>query len=83
MIGLGHFYALFQSVSVQCNDTTAPGPGVTSYVYGANSSLDSPSISFSNASTMLNGASSLSGVNGMHGALVAGVLALTLLAHLF
>ncbi|KAG8216933.1 glycoside hydrolase family 16 protein [Butyriboletus roseoflavus] len=79
----GHFYALFQSVSVQCNDTTAPGPGITSYVYGPNSTLDTPSIAFSNASTLLNGASSFSGGNGMHCVLVAGVLVITLLAHLF
>jgi len=79
----GHFYALFQSVSVQCNDPTPPNSSVTSYVYGANTTLDTPSIAFSNASTMVNGASSLSGVNGMHGVLAAGVLAVALLTHLF
>ncbi|KIJ62177.1 glycoside hydrolase family 16 protein [Hydnomerulius pinastri MD-312] len=79
----GHFYALFQSVSVQCNDPTPANASVTSYVYGTNTTLDTPSIAFSNVSTMLNGASALSGVNGMHGVLAAGVLAFTLLAHLF
>lgn len=79
----GHFYALFESVTVQCNDTTAPGAGVTSYVYGPNSTTDTPSIAFSNASTLINGASSLSNVNGMHGLFVAGVLIATLVAHLF
>lgn len=79
----GHFYALYQSVSVECNDTIAPGPGITSYVYGPNSTLDTPSIAFSNASTLINGASSLSSINSMHGVLVAGVLTITLLAHLF
>ncbi|KAF8556833.1 glycoside hydrolase family 16 protein [Imleria badia] len=82
-VSAGHFYALYQSVTVQCNDTTAPGAGVTSYVYGTNSSLDTPSVAFSNASTLINGASSLSNVNGMHGVLVAGVLTITLLAHFF
>ena len=82
MIGSGHFYALFQSVSVQCNDPTTPDPDVTSYVYGSNATLDTPSISFSNAST-INSARALSGANGIHGVLVAGVLALALLAHLF
>ena len=80
---IGHFYALFESVTVECYDPTTPGPGITSYVYGTNSSLDTPSIAFSNASTMINGASSVTGVNGIHGILIAGVLVTTLLAHLF
>jgi len=81
-VSAGHFYALYQSVSVECNDTTAPGPGITSYVYGPNSTLNTPTIAFSNASTLINGASSLSDVNGIHGVLVAGVLAFTLFARL-
>lgn len=59
----GHFYALFQSVSVQCNDPTTPSASDTSYMYGANSSLDTPSIAFSNASTMINGAPALIGMS--------------------
>jgi beta-glucanase (GH16 family) len=82
-VSAGHFYALFESVTVECYDPTTPGPGITSYVYGTNSSLDTPSIAFSNASTMINGASSVTGVNGIHGILIAGVLVTTLLAHLF
>jgi len=82
-VSAGHFYALFQSVTVQCNDTTTPGAGITSYVYGTNSSLDTPSIAFSNASTLINGASSLSDLNSMHGMLVAGLFVGALLAHLF
>jgi hypothetical protein len=58
-ISAGHFYALFQSVSVQCNDPTTPSASDTSYVYGTNSSLDLPSIAFSNASTMINDAPAL------------------------
>lgn len=79
----GHFYALYQSVSVECNDPTSPGPGITSYVYGPNSTLDTPSIAFSNASTLINSARSFSDGSGMHGVLVSGVLVTTLLAHLF
>jgi len=81
-VSAGHFYALYQSVSVECNDTVAPGSGITSYVYGSNSSLDTPSIAFSNASP-INGASSLPDIHSMHGVLVGGILAITLLAQLF
>ncbi|KAF9225722.1 glycoside hydrolase family 16 protein [Gyrodon lividus] len=81
-VSAGHFYALFQSVSVQCNDPTPPNSSVTSYVYGSNTTTDTPSIAFSNAST-INGASSLPGVNGVHGVLAAVVLAAALLAHPF
>ncbi|OAX41634.1 glycoside hydrolase family 16 protein [Rhizopogon vinicolor AM-OR11-026] len=61
-ISAGHFYALFQSVSVQCNDPTTPNASDTSYVYGTNSSLNTPSIAFSNAST-INGAPALIGMS--------------------
>jgi len=82
-VSAGHFYALFQSVSVQCNDPTLPNASDTSYVYGTNSSLDTPSIAFSNAST-INGASALIGVSasmmsmwlGMMATLVVGGLIL-------
>lgn len=82
-ITAGHFYALFQSVSVECNDTSVPGPGITSYVFGPNVTLDTPSINYSNLSTLLNGASSLSDARGLHAVFVAAVLALALFAHLF
>ncbi|KAJ8596182.1 glycoside hydrolase family 16 protein [Rhizopogon salebrosus TDB-379] len=80
-VSAGHFYALFQSVSVQCNDPTPPNASETSYVYSTNSSLDTPSIAFSNAST-INGAPALIGVSasamstwlGMVAALVIGGL---------
>ncbi|KAG2748885.1 glycoside hydrolase family 16 protein [Suillus brevipes Sb2] len=62
-VSAGHFYALFQSVSVQCNDPTTPSASDTSYVYGTNSSLDLPSIAFSNASTMINDAPALMGIS--------------------
>ena len=53
---LGHFYALVKSVSVQCADPMPPDPKDTSYVYGANSSALTPSVTFSNESTLVNGA---------------------------
>ncbi|KAG1776778.1 glycoside hydrolase family 16 protein [Suillus placidus] len=62
-VSAGHFYALFQSVSVQCNDPATPSASDTSYVYSTNSSLDTPSIAFSNASTMINSAPALIGVS--------------------
>jgi len=52
----GHFYTLIKKVSIQCADPQSPGPNVTSYVYGTNSSKDTPSVSFSNASVLVNGA---------------------------
>ncbi|KAF8137604.1 glycoside hydrolase family 16 protein [Boletus edulis] len=82
-VSAGHFYALFQSVSVECNDTTTPGPGITSYVYGQNSTLDTPSIAFSNATTLINGSSPRSSVNAQHRVLGAGAFAIALLARLF
>ncbi|KAI0031341.1 glycoside hydrolase family 16 protein [Vararia minispora EC-137] len=52
----GHFYALIKSVRINCADPTTPGANVTSYVYGTNSSLDVPSIAFSNESVLVSGA---------------------------
>ncbi|KAF8735906.1 hypothetical protein AX14_001284 [Amanita brunnescens Koide BX004] len=51
----GHFYALVESVTVQCADPTPPGPNVTSYVYLSNNATD-VDIGFSNASTFISGA---------------------------
>ncbi|KAF5389585.1 hypothetical protein D9757_004084 [Collybiopsis confluens] len=51
-VSAGHFYALVQSVSVKCADPQSPGPNITSYIYGANQSTDTPNIDFSNQSTM-------------------------------
>ncbi|KAF8635468.1 hypothetical protein AX15_000441 [Amanita polypyramis BW_CC] len=55
----GHFYALVQSVTVRCADPVAPGPNITSYVYKSNNTAN-VAVSFSNASTLINGASSSS-----------------------
>jgi hypothetical protein len=59
-VHLGHFYALLKSVDVQCADPAPPDPKDTSYVYGANSSALTPSVTFSNQSILLNGASTCS-----------------------
>ena len=55
MLCIGHFYALVESVTVQCDDPTPPGPNVTSYVYLSNNATD-VAIGFSNASTLENSA---------------------------
>ena len=51
-VAAGHFYALVSSVSIECADPTPPASDVTSYVYGSNSSQFTPSIAFSNESTI-------------------------------
>ena len=51
----GHFYALVKSISVTCNDPSPASANVTSYVYGTNSSAMTPSIAFSQLTTV-NGA---------------------------
>jgi hypothetical protein len=53
----GHFYALVSGVNITCHDpaqASAPA-GTISYVYGKNSSADTPSVALSNATT-INGA---------------------------
>lgn len=59
----GHFYALVSSVSVQCADSNPSNPdsNITSYVYGSNSSTDTPSVAFSNQSILLSGANRMGG----------------------
>jgi len=56
----GHFSALVSSVTVKCNDPTPPSGSVTSYVYGKNASAFTPSIAFSNETT-INAAWALTG----------------------
>lgn len=51
-VAAGHFYALVSSVSIECLDPTTPAADVTSYIYGTNSSQFTPSVSFSNESTI-------------------------------
>lgn len=50
------FTAVVKSVSVKCGDKPPTGQNITSYVYGTNATVNTPTISFSNASTLLNGA---------------------------
>ena len=52
-VSKGAFQATIQSVSIQCADPTAPGAGVTSYVYGASSSQGTPNITFSSEYTTI------------------------------
>ncbi|KAI6029648.1 glycoside hydrolase family 16 protein [Pisolithus microcarpus] len=82
-VSAGHFYALFQSVSVQCNDTAPMNSSVTSYVYGPNVTLDTPSIAYSNATTLINHAGRLSGLNAIPGTAVSALFVLTLVMQLF
>ncbi|KIM70545.1 glycoside hydrolase family 16 protein [Scleroderma citrinum Foug A] len=79
-LSAGHFYGLFHSVSVQCNDS-AHNSSVTSYIYGPNSTLDTPSIAFSNASTLINGVgnSKLSNVKDVQATLFAAFFTLALI----
>ncbi|KAH9031951.1 glycoside hydrolase family 16 protein [Lactarius hengduanensis] len=77
----GHFYALLKSVDVQCADPTPPDPKDTSYVYGANSSAMTPSVTFSNQSVLINGAPTCSASFGMTWSLV-GALSLLLVGLL-
>lgn len=48
----GHFYALVSSVSVTCSDSSTEPVNTTSYIYGSNSSASTPSVAFSNESTV-------------------------------
>ncbi|KII87844.1 glycoside hydrolase family 16 protein [Plicaturopsis crispa FD-325 SS-3] len=55
----GHFSAFVSSVSVKCADPQQPSANMTSYVYGANSTANTPSIAFSDETT-INGATTIS-----------------------
>ena len=59
----GQYQALIESVTVVCADPTSPPSGTTSYVYGSNSSTNTPSISFSSAITTINSTSGASGAS--------------------
>ncbi|KAJ6557946.1 glycoside hydrolase family 16 protein [Mycena capillaripes] len=73
-VSAGHFYALVKSVNVTCSDPTPPAADITAYVYGANSSTNTPSVALTNATTNINGAS------GFHGRAGTGLQALLALA---
>jgi len=59
----GNFYVRVQSVTIKCADPKRPAANITSYVYGPNTSDSTPSIAFSNRSTLLSDASSLLGAD--------------------
>ncbi|EKM57978.1 glycoside hydrolase family 16 protein [Phanerochaete carnosa HHB-10118-sp] len=51
-LSAGHFYALIQGINVTCHDPAAATNDTTGYVYGTNQSAFTPSVAFSNASTI-------------------------------
>ena len=53
-VSAGHFYALVNKVTVKCADPTTPGVNITGYRYGSNTTAMTPSISFTNETTLLN-----------------------------
>ncbi|KIY73018.1 glycoside hydrolase family 16 protein, partial [Cylindrobasidium torrendii FP15055 ss-10] len=70
----GHFYALVKEVSIKCADPEKAGADITSYVYNANITTNTPGISFSNEST-INGASAIAEEKPvLHGMLAVGLV---------
>lgn len=69
----GQFYALVQSVDIKCADAavTTVTSNTTSYVYGGNRSAATPTILYTNQSSMLNGGGRTAPVGGLGGALLA------------
>lgn len=63
----GHFYALIKSITVNCSDPTPIASNVTSYVYGGNTTSNTPSIDLSNASTVNGALGAMSAVSGPWG----------------
>jgi len=61
----GHFYTLVKSVSIKCGDPETPGPNITSYKYGKNSTLMMPDVLLSNQTTLLNEARAAFKYNGL------------------
>ncbi|KAG5636834.1 hypothetical protein H0H81_006661 [Sphagnurus paluster] len=70
-VAAGHFYALVKSVTVKCGDKANRGANMTAYVYGTNLTSQTPSIAFSNQSTLLNGAATLGTSMQLRGVMVA------------
>lgn len=62
-VSAGHFYARVASVTVSCSDPSTEPVNTTSYIYGQNASALTPSVSFSNESTV-NSARALMGLDG-------------------
>ena len=77
----GHFYALVNKVSVKCSTAQAPpaASNITSYVYsGSKNQSTTPTITFSNHSTLLNGTGRLVPAVGLGGLFFAVVISLLL-----
>ncbi|KAG5646354.1 hypothetical protein DXG03_003677 [Asterophora parasitica] len=55
-VAAGHFYALVKSVTIKCGDSASRPANITAYKYGANATAETPAISFTNQTTLLNGA---------------------------
>jgi len=80
----GHFYALVNKVSVKCSTAQAPPPGsnTTSYVYnGSKNQSTTPTIGFSNHSTLLNGTGRLVPAVGLGGIFFGVIMSLLLSAN--
>ena len=73
-LAAGHFYAIVDSVSVTCADSTTNPADAQSYVYGGNTSSFTPTIDVTNETTVSGAASlrALAAGNGLWTALVAG-----------
>jgi beta-glucanase (GH16 family) len=75
----GHFYASVNKVTIKCSTASPPsGANITSYVYGGSKNQSAtPSITYSNHSTLLNGTNRLVpafGLDGLPLALFLGLL---------
>ncbi|KAJ3513519.1 hypothetical protein NLJ89_g2906 [Agrocybe chaxingu] len=81
----GQFYALVREVSIKCTNAQAVSAtsNITSYIYsGSKNTSTTPTIVYSNRSTLLNGAGSLSPiVGGVGGTMLALALGLLLGAN--
>ncbi|EIW55012.1 glycoside hydrolase family 16 protein [Trametes versicolor FP-101664 SS1] len=72
-VAAGHFYALVNSVSVECADTSSNPANAQSYVYGKNASAFTPAVDVTNQTTVTNGAPrAFGGVSGVWSMLAAG-----------
>lgn len=72
-VAAGHFYALVNSVSVECADSSSNPSNAQSYVYGKNASAFTPAVDVTNQTTVTNAAPrAFGGVSGVWSMLAAG-----------
>ncbi|TFK21830.1 hypothetical protein FA15DRAFT_672203 [Coprinopsis marcescibilis] len=82
-LAAGRFYALINSVTIQCANQRT-GANLTSYVYASGNSVTEPVISYTNRSTHLKGSAvGLGVVGGMHRAIAGAVTLLLVIVHAF